>query len=79
MAEREFSTARRRKLEAEGETGYGESFPMPDCDAVRRAIQSYGRAPAEHRAQLRRKIAQRKIELGCDEELPETWRVRHGR
>ena len=76
MAERTFSEAERHHLEAEGETGYGESFPMPDCDAVRRAIQSYGRAPEEHRAHLRQQIAKRNIELGCGHQLPEDWHVR---
>ena len=76
MAEREFSTEEREHLESEGKTGYGESYPMPDCDAVGRAIQSYGRAPAEHRAELRRAIVRRHAELGCDHPLPESWRVR---
>lgn len=80
MAEREFSPEERRRLEAEGETGYGESYPMPDCDAVRRAVQSYGRAPEEHRAELRRRIVQRKMELGCDDvQIPESWRVSRAR
>lgn len=76
MAERQFSEAEREHLEQQGETGYGESYPMPDCDAVRRAIESYGRAPAEHRAELRRRIAQRNAELGCGHALPSTWKVR---
>ena len=74
MAERYFSEGEREHLEAEDETGYGESFPMPDCDAVRRAVESYGRAPANKRAQLRRAIVRRHRELGCSEPLPEKWR-----
>lgn len=78
MAEQAISEEARRRAEAEGETGYGTSYPMRDCDEVRRAVEAYGRAPAEHRAQLRRRIAQRRMELGCDDvELPSTWRVRH--
>lgn len=76
MAEREFSTARRRRLESEGETGYGESYPMPDCTAVERAIKAYGRAPVEHRAELRRAIIRRRAELGCHVDLPDSWHVR---
>ena len=73
MAEREISPEERRHLEAEGETGYGESFPMGDCDEVRRAVQSYGRAPVGRRAELRRAIVRRHRELGCDHPLPESW------
>jgi hypothetical protein len=80
MAERPFSEEERRRLAAEGETGYGDSYPMPDCDAVQRAVDSYGRAPEEHRAELRRKIAQRKMELGCDDvHLPSNWRLSRAR
>lgn len=80
VAERQFSEEERRRLEAEGQTGYGESYPMPDCDAVRRAVESYGRAPEEHRAELRRQIVRRKLELGCEDvELPPTWRLERAR
>ena len=77
MAPREFSDDERRRLEAEGDTGYGTSYPMPDCDAVQRAVEAYGRAPIEHRAELRRAIVRRKIELGCDQvDIPESWTMR---
>lgn len=74
--EREFSREERERLEAEGETGYGTSYPMPDCDAVRRAVDAYGRAPEEHRAELRRAIVRRHIELGCTDALPASWELR---
>lgn len=73
MAERYVSEGQREALEAKGETGYGTSFPMADCDEVRRAIESYGRAPVARRAQLRRAIIRRHAELGCAEPLPEKW------
>jgi len=73
MAERQFSNNERRRLEEEGETAYGESYPMPDCDAVKRARESYGRAPTEKRAELRKAIIRRHRELGCSEPLPEEW------
>lgn len=76
MAERTFSEEERRRLQAKGQTGYGTSYPMPDCDAVGRAVESYGRAPEAERAQLRQAIVARKIELGCDDvEIPESWRL----
>lgn len=77
MPERTYTEAERRRLEAQGETGYGESFPLDDCDAVRRAIDSYGRAPVEKRPELRRRIVEAKVRHGCEDvEIPSTWRVR---
>jgi hypothetical protein len=73
MAERVVPEEEREHLEAQGDTGYGTSFPLGDCDEVRRAVQSYGRAPTAKRAQLRRAIVRRHRELGCSEPLPEEW------
>jgi hypothetical protein len=71
--------AERERAAAEGHTAYGTSYPIENCDQLRDAIQAYGRAPEAERAELRRFIVRRKIELGCDDvEIPETWRVRHG-
>jgi len=76
VAERVISEQHRQELEAEGETGYGTSYPMEDCDEVQRAIEAYGRAPEEHRAQLRAQIVRRKAELGCDQvDLPKSWHI----
>lgn len=47
------------------------SYPMPDCDAVRRAIHSYGRAPDSHRAPLAALIRKRNDQLSCGHELGE--------
>ena len=78
MAEREFSPEERQADAAEGHALADGSYPIEDCDSLRRAIQSYGRAPEAHRAALRRLIAKRKAELGCPGvELPETWRLVH--
>jgi len=46
---------------------------MPDCDAVKRARESYGRAPVGERSRLRKVIIRRHKELGCSEALPEEW------
>lgn len=73
VAEKEISEGARRRAEREGETAYGTSYPIRNCDELRRAIQSYGRAPKSERARLRRFIAKRRRELDCDKELPETW------
>lgn len=67
MAERQFSEEERARLAREGHALPDGSYPMPDCDAVGRARQAYGRAPEGHRAALRRKINQRNKELNCGE------------
>lgn len=69
MAEREFSEEERSHLASEHEALPDGSYPMPDCDAVRRAIDSYGRAPESHRAALKHLINQRNEELGCGHHL----------
>lgn len=73
MAPRDIPMGERRELEAEGNTAYGTSYPMADCDEVRRAVESYGRAPVEKRAEVRRAIIRRHRELGCTDPLPESW------
>jgi len=69
MADREFPESERHRLAAAGHALPDGSYPMPDCDAVRRAIDSYGRAPASHRAQLRALIRRRNQQLGCGHHL----------
>lgn len=71
MADREFSDAERAELARRGQALPDGSYPMPDCDAVRRAIDSYGRAPASHRGSLRALIRRRNDELGCGHHLGE--------
>lgn len=69
MADREFTEQERARLAWEGHALPDGSYPMPDCDAVRRAIDSYGRAPQSHRAPLAALIRRRNEELGCGHEL----------
>ena len=65
MASREFSEQERAALARRGHALPDGSYPMPDCDAVRRAHQSYGRAPQSHRAAVRALANKRNRELGC--------------
>lgn len=65
MAARSFSEQQRAELAGQGEALPDGSYPMPDCDAVMRARQSYGRAPESHRAELARLINERNRELHC--------------
>jgi hypothetical protein len=69
VPEREFSEAERASLAREGHALPDGSFPQPDCDAVRRAVASYGRAPESHRAPLAALIRRRNEELGCGIDL----------
>lgn len=69
MSNREFSEDQRAQYAAEDIALPDGSYPMPDCDAVRRAIDSYGRAPESHRAQLRALIRRRNAALGCGHHL----------
>lgn len=79
VAEREFSPEERERYAASGVALPDGSYPIPDCDALRRAVESYGRETGD-RARLRRHIAKRKLELGCPAvELPSTWRLTRGR
>lgn len=73
VADKVISLRARKAAEREGDTAYGTSYPIRNCDELRRAIQAYGRAPKSERAKLRRFIARRRRELDCEQELPETW------
>lgn len=77
MAERHFTPEQRTADAEAGRALPGGSYPMPDCDAVRRAIEAYGREEPAKRAELRRMIVARKVELGCDDvEIPDSWRLK---
>jgi len=65
MAERKFSEQERAALAKKGQALPDGSYPMPDCDAVKRAHESFGRVPDSHRAQLRTLANKRNRELGC--------------
>jgi hypothetical protein len=69
MPDRQFSEGERERLAREGHALKDGSFPMPDCDAVRRSISSYGRAPDSHRAELAALIRRRNAELHCGHDL----------
>jgi hypothetical protein len=69
VAERHFSEEQRQHYAAERIALPDGSYPMPDCDAVRRAIDEYGRAPEGHRAVLAALIRRRNEELGCHHHL----------
>lgn len=69
MAEREISEEARSRAASAGHALPDGSYPMEDCDEVRRAIGAYGRAPESHRKPLRALIRKRNEELGCGHHL----------
>lgn len=71
LASREFSTQVREKYADKNIAMPDGSFPIPDKDALRRAIQSIGRAknPAAAKAHIKRRAAA----LGATDMLPADW------
>lgn len=72
---REFSDDERAQLAAEGKALPDGSYPIPDEDALRRAIESYGRESPDKRPAVRRLIVRRAIELGRTDLIPASWHV----
>ena len=71
LATREFSTETRKKLAAKGQAKPGGGFPIPDVDALKRAIQSIGRAkdPEATKAHIKKRARA----LGRMDLIPENW------
>lgn len=71
LSNREFSTKVREKYSDKGIAMEDGSFPIPDKDALRRAIQSIGRAkdPAKAKAHIKRRARA----LGATDMIPEGW------
>lgn len=61
----------RQRAARAGEALPDGSYPMRNCDEVRRAINSYGRAPESHRGPLAALIRRRNDELHCHHHLEE--------
>ena len=71
LASREFSGGSRKKMAKSGSAMPDGSFPIPDVDALKRAIQSIGRAkdPAAAKAHIK----SRARALGRADLIPEGW------
>lgn len=72
-AERFFSEEVRQRYAKQGIALPDGSFPIPDRDALRRAVQAIGRASDYGRA--KRHIIKRARALGATNMLPEDWSV----
>lgn len=74
LAAKNISTALRQKFKGQGVTLDDGSYPIPNKDYLRRAIQSYGRCPPEKRAELRAHIMRRAKALGAMDMVPMEWK-----
>ncbi len=72
LAPRQFSSETRDKLAKRNVAMPDGSFPIPDKDALRRAIQAIGRA--KNRAAVMAHIKRRAKAMGATDMLPEDWK-----
>ncbi len=70
-AKRDFPPEARENMAEQGEAMPDGSFPIPDKDALRRAVASFGRA--DNPAAVRAHIMRRARALGAEDMLPEGW------
>jgi hypothetical protein len=71
------STKGRKASAEKGHALPDGSYPIESVGDLENAIQSYGRAPEQHRAALRRLIMRRAKELNAENKIPESWRGQH--
>lgn len=69
---RDFSTKTREDLAKSGKAMPGGSFPIPDVDALKRAIKLAGKA--KDPAAARRHIIKRARALGVEDLIPDSWK-----
>lgn len=72
-AARTFSAAERKQHAASGAALPDGSYPIPDKGALKRAMQSVGRAPAAKRAKVKAHIRRRAKALGATSMLSEAF------
>jgi hypothetical protein len=72
-AAREFSPEQREGLADEGMAMPDGSFPIPDKDALKRAVQSIGRTKPGRRAAVMAHIKRRAKALGAADMIPQGW------
>lgn len=72
-AAREFSPEQREGLAEEGMAMPDGSFPIPDKDALRRAVASIGRTKPGKRAAVMAHIKRRAKALGAQDLIPQSW------
>ena len=68
------STAYRMKMAKEGKALPDGSYPISNVEALKDAIQAYGRGKKSKRAQIRRHIMKRARQLDRSDLIPEKWK-----
>lgn len=72
LSAREFSPQKRKTMAKSGSAMSDGSFPIPDVDALKRAIQSIGRAKDPEKAKAH--IKSRAKALGATNLIPDDWK-----
>jgi len=72
---RTFTAAIRRKYASQGIALKDGSYPIPDKDALRRAIRAIGRGGKAKYSQIKAHILKRAKALGATSMLPDSWGV----
>jgi hypothetical protein len=78
LASRPVSTSVREQYASKGWAMPDGSFPIPNKDFLRRAVQSFGRAPEASKPAVKAHIIRRAKALGALSDLPEDWGVKDG-
>lgn len=63
----------REKMAKKGTALPDGSYPIPDVEFLKKAIQSFGRAPEEKRAAVKAHIKRRARALGREDLIPDSW------
>lgn len=74
LASRQFSSQSRDKMASKGTAMSDGSYPIPDRDALKRAIQSYGRAKPADKAKVKAHIMKRARALNAMDMIPDSWK-----
>jgi len=78
VEKRDFSIEERKNFASKGIALSDGSYPIPDRDALRRAIQAYGRSKPDKRAQVISHIRRRAVALGAENMVPDSFKKLKG-
>ena len=73
LAAASISTEQREKWRRQGVSMPDGSYPIPNVDFLKRAIQSFGRAPDSAKAAVKAHIKSRARALGRTDLIPADW------
>lgn len=73
LSARTFSTEQRERYADKNISLSDGSYPIPDRDALRRAIQSFGRGNGD-KEEIKAHIIKRAKALGAQDMIPDDWK-----